>query len=91
MAPPEKTITDIRPFLTERGEVPEALPPRASNLLDFLGGIVRTVSGSRQLFSTSPLYCGKRIGGRRCRGTISGYRENKDPAECPGMQKMTEG
>ena len=78
MAPPQKTTTDIRHFLTERGEIPEALPPRARNLLNFLGGIVRSFSGSRQLFSSNPIYCGKRLGSRRCRGTIAAYCENKD-------------
>ncbi|MFO1498225.1 MAG: hypothetical protein U1G07_07520 [Verrucomicrobiota bacterium] len=92
---PAKTITDIRHFLTERGQVPEALPPRARNLLDFVGGIVRSVSRSRQLFSSSPIYCRRRVGGRCCRGTISAYCENKDPAGpihwiCPDCRRRGE-
>ena len=37
MAPQEKTITDIRHSLTERGEVPEALPNPSAQSLGFPG------------------------------------------------------
>jgi hypothetical protein len=79
MDSPQRITTDLRHLLTERGEIPEALPARARKLLEFMVGIVRDVSGERRLCSTSIIRCQRRIGGRRCRGTIAAYSRDQDP------------
>ena len=70
--------TNLPHLLTPDGQVPSDLNSRERNFINFLGEIVTSVSGSRELMCEEPIRCRKYHGKKRCIGDIAAYCENKN-------------
>ena len=71
--------TKIPHFLNEEGEIPEELSPQGKKLIQYLGNIVRLVSGSRKLYLCEPVRCRRKIQRKPCPGNIAAW--TKDASE----------
>lgn len=70
--------TRLTDLLDQDGKVPDELSARGRNLIIFLGEIVTSVSGSRELTCSAHIQCRKYKLKRRCRGNIAAWCKEKN-------------